>query len=172
MQLLVINDNFGNFLPVLGFSLSELSYSFREVDGIKTGSTQFTSSVNYFNALAGVWEPAVEQFRLNLKYEQNPDTSKTYRMELGQKKPENLADAIDQEDDNDYEDPLNMLNINLTEGLLRSCADTMESLRQGRENSEIQEHHLGVLHSGQKSRLAQQRQLIDFSQLDETSVLP
>ena len=66
LQFLVINDNGGNFLPVLGISLSELFYSYGLQAGNQLGKTNFSSSISYYNALAGSWEPAVENCSLSL----------------------------------------------------------------------------------------------------------
>lgn len=42
VQLLLINDNKENFLPVLGVQLSEFLYSFGMKNNVKVGKTQIS----------------------------------------------------------------------------------------------------------------------------------
>ena len=68
VQIIIINDYSGNFLPVFGISLSELFYQFGLTANKMEGKTVLSSSISYFNALAGSWEPAVEPFTMSLNY--------------------------------------------------------------------------------------------------------
>ena len=66
--MLIINDIEGNFLPIMGVSLSELTYKLgTEEGGAKIGSTKLGLSMSFFNATACAWEPSIEQFSLNFK---------------------------------------------------------------------------------------------------------
>jgi hypothetical protein len=76
VQIIIINDYSGNFLPVFGISLSELTYHFGLTQNKMEGHTVLSSSISYFNALAGSWEPAMEHSNLSLHYTKGEDEFK------------------------------------------------------------------------------------------------
>ena len=62
LNMILIDDNQGNFFPVLNLSLSDFQYESDSDDTQASGMTEFQSSVNYYNAEAGLWEPFIETF--------------------------------------------------------------------------------------------------------------
>ena len=104
MQVMIINDNCGNFMPVLGLSVSEMCYQYGQVAGVKTGKTHFSCSLSYFNALAGCWEPAIEKFNVTLKNMVGRDQRKNFEVTMEKE-----------------------ININLTESLLKTLKDAYDS---------------------------------------------
>lgn len=76
LKIVVINDSMQNFFPVLGISISEFHYSSDQNETQKAGMTQFSSSVNYYHAEAGEWEPFVEQCRIHFTIMEEQVTNK------------------------------------------------------------------------------------------------
>ena len=74
--------------------------------------TQFSSSINYYNAEAGEWEPVVETFKVQFSLmEEMVCQKKMMQCEL----PNNL-------------------NINVTEKLIKNLRETYKSLNEEEEN--------------------------------------
>lgn len=107
LQLMIINDNCGNFMPVLGTSISEMCYQYGLTQGLKTGKTSFSCSVSYFNALAGSWEPVIEKFTVNLENITQRDGHRNFLVSLNKE-----------------------LNFNLTESLLKTTKDAYDCFVQ------------------------------------------
>lgn len=100
---MIINDNCGNFMPVLGTSISEMCYNYGLSQGVKKGKTSFSCSVSYFNGLAGSWEPVIEKFTVNLENITQSDGQKNFLVLLNKE-----------------------LNFNLTESLLKTIKDAYD----------------------------------------------
>ena len=110
VQIIIINDYSGNFLPVFGISLSELTYHFGHTIGKMEGTTVLSSSISYFNALAGSWEPAIEHFNMSLIYKKSEDSFKDIEID------------IDKE-----------CNINLSESLLKTIRDAVQTFKASKK---------------------------------------
>lgn len=91
-------------MPVLGASVSEMCYNYGASNGVKTGETTCSCAVSYFNGKAGCWEPAVEKFQVLLKNSMQADGKKTFTVRMDRE-----------------------ININLTEGLLKTLKDAYDS---------------------------------------------
>ena len=78
------------------------------------GKTVLSSSISYFNALAGSWEPAVEGFTMSLNYQKGVNELKDIRIDLDRE-----------------------LNINLTESLLKTVRDSYEIFKAGRKLKKV-----------------------------------
>ena len=141
IQIMIINDNCGNFMPVLGTSISTMCYQYGLQNGIKTGKTSFSCSVSYFNAMAGCWEPTVEKFNVTLQ--------NTHSNGLKQ-----ILVTMDKE-----------ININITESLLKTLKDAHDSFNSA--NHQNNENLAQVFQNTKaKESLIKSKTIIDFDDKD------
>ena len=89
--MLIINDIEGNYLPIMGVSISELFYDMEIKQNYKIGNTCFGLSMSFFNAIACAWEPAIEQFSLKVKQEE-ADGSKAISLDIADTLSINLTE--------------------------------------------------------------------------------
>lgn len=102
LQIIIINDYMGNYLPIFGVSVSQLFYQYGMSTSVRTGNTNLQLSSSYFNAKQGCWEPIIEHFDVELLYN---------KQELHDSK--DISVNIQEE-----------LNLNVTESLLQTVRDT------------------------------------------------
>ena len=141
VQMIIINDYCGNFLPVFGISLSELFYQFGLTSNKMEGKTVLSSSISYFNALAGSWEPAMEHFNMSLNYKKGEDEMKDIQID------------VDKE-----------LNINMSESLLKTIRDAVETYKASKQEAQV---HVVFKDNGpHKHSKVNVSQLIDFDLME------
>lgn len=75
--------------------------------------------MQYYNALAGSWEPAVEGFDLSLTMEIDSEGKKDIKIHLGEREKTKDGEIVDKD-----------ININLSEALFKTIADTLNSINQ------------------------------------------
>ena len=109
MQFIVINDYMGNYLPVFGVSVSQLTYNFGMTANKMEGNTNLRSSASYFNAIEGSWEPIIELLDIEMKYTKLKNDCKAFEIRVSEE-----------------------LNLNVTKCLLQTLRDTYQSIKTQR----------------------------------------
>ena len=139
---MIINDNCGNFMPVLGTSISEMCYQYGLSEGVKTGKTSFSCSISYFNALAGSWEPVIEKFTVNLENITQRDGHRNFLVLLNKE-----------------------LNFNLTESLLKTIKDAYDCFVQANTPMDAAKE---IFSSQKKTKehITRLKSIIDFDELE------